>query len=103
MQIPSMGAVAVNVRKLIIGVYLCLFVVVGVMSAGFFWQTRRELEQLRGQEVRTRNRLSELQVRLSEQERILQRLREDPSYVERVIRRRLLYAKPDETVFRFED
>lgn len=98
-----MYAVAVNVRKLIIVVYLCLFVVVGVMSAGFFWQTRRELEQLRGQEARTRNRLSELQVRLSEQEKILQRLREDPSYVERVIRRRLLYAKPDETVFRFED
>ncbi|MBP7143166.1 MAG: septum formation initiator family protein [Opitutaceae bacterium] len=73
------------------------------MSAGFFWQTRRELEQLRGQEVRTRNRLAELQVRLSEQEKILQRLREDPSYVERVIRRRLLYAKPDEFVFRFED
>lgn len=94
---------AVNVRKLIIIVYLSLFVVVGVMSAGFFWQTRRELGQLRIQETAARNRLAELQVRLSEQEKVLQRLREDPSYVERVIRRRLLYAKPDELVFRFED
>ncbi len=93
----------VNVRKLIIVVYLALFVVVGVTSAGFFWQTRRELAQLRMQETRTRNRLAELQLRLAEQEKTLQRLREDPAFVERVIRRRLLYAKPEEFVFRFED
>lgn len=92
-----------NVRKLIIVVYLALFVLVGITSAGFFWQTRRELAQLKFQEARSRNRLGELQLRLSEQEKILQRLREDPAYVERVIRRRLLYAKPDEFVFRFED
>ncbi len=92
-----------NVRKLIIVIYLALFVIVGVTSAGFFWKTRRELSQLRIQETRTRNRLAELQLRLIEQEKTLQRLREDPAFVERVIRRRLLYAKPEEFVFRFED
>jgi len=30
------------------------------------------------------------------------RLRTDPAYVERVIRRQLGYAKPDEFIFRFE-
>ena len=94
---------SVNIRKLIIVVYLALFVVVGITSAGFFWKTRRELAQLRLQEARSRERLGELQLRLSEQDKVLQRLREDPAYVERVIRRRLNYAKPDEFIFRFEE
>lgn len=90
-------------RKIIIGLYATVFIVIGVTAAGFFWQARGELGQLRLQEARHKARLEELQTRLSEQERILRRLREDPAYVERVIRRRLLYAKPDEMVFRFED
>ncbi|MBL9205256.1 MAG: septum formation initiator family protein [Opitutaceae bacterium] len=90
-----------NVRKFIIALYFMLFVGIGVTSAGFFWQTRREFEQLKLQEAQTRARLAELQTRLAEQETTLKRLREDPGYVERVIRRRLLYAKPEEFVFRF--
>lgn len=92
-----------NLRRAIIAFYLILFVGIGVTSAGFFWQTRNEFEQLKLQEERSRRRLAEVQARLVEQERILQRLREDPAYVERVIRRRLGYAKPDELIFRFED
>lgn len=90
-----------NLRKIIIGLYLVLFIGIGVTAAGFFFQTRREFEQLKLQEARTRVRLAELQARLADQERTLQRLREDPWYVERVIRRRLMYAKPEEAVFRF--
>ena len=41
--------------------------------------------------------------KLREQEKIIDRLRNDPAYVEKVIRRRLNYAKPDEFLFRFED
>lgn len=92
-----------NLRRLIIAIYLVLFVGIGVTAAGFFWSTQQEFEQLKLQEARSRNRLAELKVRLAEQERVLQRLREDPAYVEREIRRRLRYAKPDEVIFRFED
>jgi cell division protein FtsB len=42
-------------------------------------------------------------VRLEAQQKTLDRLRNDPDYVEQVIRRKLGYAKPDETVYRFED
>jgi cell division protein FtsB len=44
-----------------------------------------------------------MQLKLNEQEKILQRLRTDPDYVEMVIRRRLGYAKPDEYIFRFAE
>jgi cell division protein FtsB len=33
----------------------------------------------------------------------LERLRTDPAYVEKVIRRKLGYARPEEYVFRFEN
>ena len=51
----------------------------------------------------SRRRLAEAEAKLREQEKILERLRNDPVYVEKVIRRRLGYAKPEEFIFRFED
>jgi cell division protein FtsB len=52
---------------------------------------------------RSRQRLAQAEQRLRDQERVLQRLRSDPDYVEKVIRQQLRYAKPSELIFRFED
>lgn len=92
---------AVNLRRLIITLYLLLFLSVAAGSGVFFWQTRREYNHLRQSEALAKTRLAEAQEKLREQERILDRLRNDPAYVEMVIRRRLGYAKPDERIFRF--
>jgi cell division protein DivIC len=92
----------VNVRRLIITFYLLLFLSLAAGSGVFFWQTRQEYNQLLTAEARMKTRLAEAQHKLTEQERILERLRTDPAYVEMVIRRRLGYAKPEEKVFRFE-
>ena len=92
----------VNVRRVIIGFYLLLFLSLAAGSGFFFWQTRQEYSRLLQVEAQSKLRLAEAQERLREQEQVLNRLRTDPAYVEMVIRRRLGYAKPDETVFRFE-
>ncbi len=89
-------------RRIIVTFYLLLFLSVGAGSTVFFWQTRQEYNQLKSIEAATQRRLNEAQDRLSEQERTLQRLRNDPAYVEMIIRRRLGFAKPDEFIFRFE-
>lgn len=89
-------------RQIIIAFYLLLFVSVSVGSAMFFWRTRQEYNQLRQVELATQRRLAETEERLREQERVLQRLRTDPAYVEMKIRQRLGYARPDEFIFRFE-
>ena len=68
----------------------------------FFLQTRREYNQLLLAEAESKRQLAETQVKLREQERILDRLRNDPAFVEMAIRRRLGYAKPNEMIFRFE-
>jgi cell division protein FtsB len=66
-------------------------------------RTRAEYARMLQIEAQTRQRLAEIEVRLAEQEVVLERLRTDPAYVEMVIRRRLGYAKPEEFVFRFKD
>ena len=83
--------------------YIVLFVGAAVASGVYFWEAREEYNRLRQIEENSRRRLAEAQARLVEQEKILDRLRTDPVYVEKVIRRRLGYAKPDEFIFRFED
>lgn len=83
----------------------CALVSVGVITglAVVLSQTRAEYARVRQTEAQVRQRLAEVEVRLAEQEVVLDRLRNDPAYVEAVIRRRLGYAKPEEFVFRFED
>jgi cell division protein FtsB len=93
----------VNARRFIISMYLVVFAGTLLMSGVFFWQTRAEYRQLQEVERRSARRLAELELRLKEQQVILDRLRNDPAFVERVIRRQLKYAKPDEYIFRFEE
>lgn len=93
----------VSVRRVIIALYLLVFIAIGAASAVYFLEARQEYMRLKKQEVASRQRLAELETKLREQEKILERLRTDPVYVEKVIRRRLRYAKPDEFIFRFDD
>jgi cell division protein FtsB len=92
----------VNLRPLIISFSLLLFLCLAVGAGVFFLQTRREYNQLLLTEAESRRHLAESQQKLREQERVLERLRNDPAFVEMAIRRRLNYAKPDEMIFRFE-
>jgi len=94
---------SVNLRRIIFVGYFVLFVGICLTAGVFFWQTRAEYLQLKQVQAQNQRRLVELEARLREQSVILDRLRNDPSYVEKVIRRRLGYAKPDEFVFRFPE
>lgn len=91
-----------NFRRLIIVFYLLLFLCLAVGSGVFFLQTRRQYQQLLKNEAESRQLLAEAQLKLREQEKILDRLRNDPAFVELVIRRQLGYSKPEEMIFRFE-
>ena len=97
------GFIIVGLRRIIVTVYLLLFLAVGAASGLYFWEARQEYNRLKVQEATSRRRLAEAEAKLREQEKILERLRNDPVYVEKVIRRRLGYAKPEEFIFRFED
>lgn len=91
-----------NSRRLIITLYALLFAGLGVGAGALFLDAHAEYTQLKQAEADGQRRLAEAQARLAEQEKILQRLRSDPEFVEKVIRQRLGYAKLGESIFRFE-
>ena len=64
---------------------------------------KKSYDQLKQQQAISERRLAEAEARLQEQQKILDRLRNDPAYVEKIIRQRLGYSKPDEFVFRFKE
>jgi cell division protein FtsB len=93
----------VNLNKLIHGTFAALFALVAVGAGVFFVRLHGELAAVRAHEAANQRRIAEAQARLQEQEKYLEQLRHDPALVERVIRRKLGYARPNEFVFRFED
>ena len=97
-----------NPRRLIIPVYIVLMAALALAAGSWFMDAKAEYAQLKQAEAANRQTLADAKARLLEQERILQRLRNDPAYVEKVIRKRLGYARPGtdttmEIIFRFED
>lgn len=92
-----------NLRRLIVTLYFALFLGVAAMSGVFFWRAQQEYAQLRELENTTRKKLADAEQHLRDQEKVLDRLRTDPVFVEQVIRKRLGYAKPEEYIFRFEN
>lgn len=90
-------------RQLIATLYVVVLAAAGLWAGTVLIDMRREYAQLKQSEALSRRKLEEARARLAEQEKILERLRTDPAYVERVIRKKLGYANPQETVFRFEN
>ena len=92
-----------NLRKILLALYVLLIAGIGVAGAYLFLDARAEYNRLEQVESQNKRRLAEAQQRLADQQRVLERLRTDPAFVDKVIRKKLGYAKPDEFIFRFED
>ena len=92
-----------NSRKVLLSLYLLLFAGFGTVGGYLFVDARAEYDRLMQVEAANQRKLAEAQERLKNQERVLERLRNDPDFVDKVIRRKLGYSKPDEDIFRFED
>ena len=92
-----------NLRRIILSFYLALFAAVSVTAGIYFNDTRNEYNKLKGIEINNQHLLEQAQKRLADQQKTLERLRTDPTYVETVIREKLGYSKPDEMIFRFDN
>jgi cell division protein FtsB len=92
-----------TLRRFILSLFVIFLMAICGASALYFLDAQEEYKRLRTIEAENQRRLSETELRLREQERILERLRTDPTYVEKVIRSKLGYARPDETIFRFPE
>lgn len=91
-----------DTRRLIILVYFVALTGFGIWAGGLFLEARAEYQQLKQTQAAAEAKLTVAKARLAAQQRVLERLKSDPVFVEKVIRGRLGYARPDEWVFRFD-
>lgn len=82
--------------------FLLLLLVAVVVGLGLVWsQTWREFKTFGEQQAEAEKQLAELREHREKKEAYLRAFLNDPDFVERVVRERLGYVRPDETVFRF--
>jgi cell division protein DivIC len=93
----------VNSRRLLAGLYLLLFLGISLGAGTLTLKTRQEYGKQRRTQAELAQRLDELKAKVAFQERYLKRLREDPVLVERLLRQRLNYSRPNEWVFDFSE
>ena len=90
-----------NLRRLIISVYILLFVGAAVPAGLFFMVAKEEYKKLKVTEMQNEQRLADAQAKLAEDQRILERLKTDPGFVQQCIEKQLGYVKPESQVYRF--
>lgn len=82
--------------------YAVLFLALSLYAGVSFMQTYGELANQRTVEKQNREKLANTEKELRDQQQMLSLLREDPQFIESMIRRKLHYVKPDEVIFRFD-
>ena len=92
-----------NSRRFLTSLYVLLIAGLGVGGGALFLDARAEYTQLKQAQAASRQKLAEKEKELREREKILDRLRHDPAYVEKIIRLQLGYTKPGDFIWRYED
>jgi cell division protein FtsB len=93
-----------NSRRFIVLLYVVLLTGFGAGAGALLLEARAEYNKLKQDQAAAAAKLAAARTRLQEQQRILERLRTDPVFVEKVIRKELGYGRPGpgEYIFRFD-
>ena len=79
---------------------LCVLV---IFFGSLVLKTHREYQNFKARENRIEAKLIQARKEFLQKEAYMARLIDDPEFLERVVRERLGYARPDELLFRFSD
>jgi cell division protein FtsB len=90
-------------RRIILGLYALVLAGLGIGAGMLFLDARAEYKTLQQIEAANTKKLAEAKAELARKQKILERLRTDPAYVETEIRKQLYYGKPGEIIFQFKD
>lgn len=90
-------------ERVILLMLLGMLVVLVIFFSSLILQTYREYKNFRAREIRIEAKLTQARKEFEQKEAYLARLLEDPEFLERVVRERLGYSRPDELLFRFSD
>lgn len=90
------------IRNIILGALVIVLLAFVASFATVLLQTVREQKYTEQQRETVARELAEAQKELGRRESELKALQEDTEYLERVVRERLGYVRPNDTVFIFE-
>ena len=82
---------------------LGMLIVLVIFFSSLILQTYREYKNFRTREIMIEAKLTQARKEFEQKEAYLTRLLEDPEFMERVVRERLGYSRPDELLFRFAE
>ncbi|MCH6257759.1 septum formation initiator family protein [Puniceicoccaceae bacterium K14] len=91
-----------NIGRIVHYLSVLAFAGIAVYSAASLYENYQELREMEDQEAIAEMKLNELKAESKRRQIVLQKLEDDPEYIERSIRTKLGYAEKDEVVFRFE-
>lgn len=74
-----------------------------VFFGGMLLKTHREFQNFKDRQDRIESKFIQARKEFQEKEAYLAGLLEDPEFLERVVRERLGYSRPDELLFRFSE
>ena len=80
-----------------------VLIAVVVSFAFLLNQTYQEYRAYREREAAYAHRVEQVEAAIEEKQAYLDRLENDPEFLERVVRERLGYSQPDELLYRFEE
>jgi cell division protein FtsB len=90
-------------ERAIVLMLLGMLCVLLVFFGGLVLKTHREYQNFKERENRIEAKLLQTRKEFDQKEAYLARLLDDPEFLERVVRERLEFARPDELLFRFSD
>ncbi|HKK18331.1 MAG TPA: septum formation initiator family protein [Opitutales bacterium] len=90
-------------ERIILLMLLGMLGVLVVFFGGLLLKTHREFENFKARQDRIESKLIQARKEFQQKEAYLTRLLEDPEFLERVVRERLGYSRPDELLFRFSE
>ncbi len=91
-----------SLAQIILGLLSALLVLVVLSFSALFLQSYREYEYFKSKELELEKQLSHLKEKISQKEKYLDLVLHEPDFLERVVRQKLGYARPEETIYRFE-
>ena len=90
-------------ERVLLFMLLGLLCVLVIFFGGLLLNTHREFQNFKTRQDRIESKLIQARKEFEQKEAYLTRLLEDPEFLERVVRERLGYSRPDELLFRFSD
>jgi len=90
-------------ERVILLMLLGMLGVLIVFFGGLLLKTHREFQNFKERQDRIETKLIQARNEFEQKEAYLSRLLEDPEFLERVVRERLGYSRPDELLFRFSE